>query len=98
MNTYQTNTVEKAVAHNPPRRPPNQALKKTAGKNRNHTSGCNHDQHSHCTPSATNGGINADHGGSRRRGFIAAAALLPLHSATCRVAALLIHFVDKKKN
>ena len=48
MKTHNTKAVEKTVAHNPPHRPPIQALKNTAGKNRNHTSGWISDQNNIC--------------------------------------------------
>ena len=67
MKKYHTMRVEKAVAQSPPRNAPSHELKKTAGKNRNHTSGCSHDQHRHCKPSASNGSNTADHGGSQRK-------------------------------
>jgi hypothetical protein len=39
MKKYQTMTIERSVAASPPLRPPRRALKKTAGKKKNHTKG-----------------------------------------------------------
>jgi len=59
MKKNQTSAVDSAVETRPGRRPPIQELRKTAGKNMNHTNGEIHDHRDSWTARATNGGSSA---------------------------------------